>query len=358
MSANIKEMDSAIRSINERPSWHGLEEVCDLPITSKEQMPKIACPIVVEPVELPDGYVFSGTNCTHRVVAKHPSNSIVIASCSPDYVAIGNSFIFDKAMEAFEKHGIRAELAFALTMGNLSRVSYSFRLLDHKEFFVHGQDLHELLMNFIGGHDKTMGQRVFGSTVRVVCANTAQLAIRSKKYVMDATYYHNKTGFLNFDELPAQIEATLHHAAAFSKLAEQMGNRAIKMHEAKAIAAELLANGTNEISSQVYNAADEIGILYKNGLGNKGENLYDVWNGITQYFTTGNGSGKSVTKFKKAVSADYGNAADKKSMALVKLQTDEGELISDEMIDMLIKRGNHLLNNYESEKGAKVLAVA
>lgn len=356
MAHLIKEMDSAVRPASAPASWHGLERVNEEEITSASQMPEIAYPVRSEKVELPEGYVFSGDNCSRQIVGHHPSNKIVIATCSPEYQVIGNDEIFEKTMEAFQQHNIPAQLSFALTMDNGKKVSYAFAIENQKEFFVNGSDEHKMFVNIVSSHDKTLGLKLFGSATRVVCNNTLQMALRGKKGLLNYTFFHNKQGLQDFSSLPTIIEASLHQAQAYSELAEKMGNRPITMHEAKAIATEILAGKKAELSTQVYNHAEGIANLFQNGKGNKGANLYDLFNGVTEYFTSGDGSGKKVDKYTKAVSADYGNAAEKKVYFLNALQQDNGDLLSDSEIDGLIANGKRLLKSYEDSKAAAVAA--
>lgn len=345
----------AVRPASTPPAWHenetiasGRMRIIEGEITDKSQIPEIACPIVKEELILPEGYQLSSPKCQYMIVAKRPTGSIVTATCSPEYQCIGNDMMLDKAFEAFAKHGIQAKLSFALTMNNMSQVSYCFQIADAKEFFIGGHDKHDLFINIMGSNDKTLGKKVFGSATRVVCNNTMQFALKGTKELIAATFYHSQKGYDDFQNLPNIIEATLAHRDQYSKLAEQMGNRVITMHEAKAIAAQMLSNGSDKlISTQVFNAADSIATLFQKGKGNKGENLGDFLNGVTEYFTSGDGSGKKADAFQKAISADYGNAADKKKSILLDLQNDDGDLISDAMIDSLIARGNVLLKNKE-----------
>lgn len=355
-----EEFDSAIRFKGAPESWHKLEEVSNQPITRIDQMPKIACPIVLEPVKLPDNYVMAGNSCKNFIVAKHPHRNVVITTASDNYVPFGNDELFEQVMEAFARHNIPAELSFALTMDRMSKISYCFQLRDHKEFFVGTDDAHQLYFNVYGGHDKTLGVNLFGSVVRTVCYNTVQLALRNQRYMMDAKFFHDQKGKETFKELPTLIEATLHHRTAYSTFAEQLGNcKSITLEQAKVIALQMLDSmkssvGKDVVSTQTVNAAEAIANLFKNGEGNNGHTMYDFWNGVTQYFTKGDGSGKDAKTpekaYNKMVSADFGNAASKKTAIMRGLQRPSGDVISDDEIDNLIKKGEKLLREHELAK--------
>lgn len=365
MAHLIKEHDKAIRPASAPEAWHEYETVKlgrmiihPEEITQASQMPEIACPIVKEEMPLPEGYALSGKNCTHQIVAKKPGLSIITATCSPEYQCIGNDLMFEKAMEAFSKHGIQAKLSFALTMDNLAQVAFCFQLLESQEFFVGGTDKHAIYLNLTGSNNKTLGKKVFGSTTRIVCNNTQQFALRGPKSIMNATFYHDKRGFDDFQNLPDLVEATLIHAAEYSKLAEKLGNFPINRFQAKAIAAQILAAGDAEISTRVYNDSEKIAHLFKNGKGNKGENMYDLLNGVTEYYTSGDGSGATGSAFSKAVSADYGNAATKKKDFVLSLQQEDGEVITQDMINQMIMEGEKLIKEKELLITSKLLAMA
>jgi len=357
MAHLILELDSAIRPASSPESWHKVESTFDGLIRKASDIPNIAFPIISQPRPLLDGQVFSGNNCRMDIIGKHPKHDIIIASASPEYKTIGNDTMLENVLAAFETHGIRAILSFALTMNNCKKVSYAFEIEGANEFFVNGNDRHKQYINVTGAHDGTAGVQKFGSATRIVCDNTLQMALRGVKSLMDYSFYHSAKGVFDFSKLPQIIESSLLHASAYSKLAEQLGNRPLKLEEAKAIAAQMLSNGSTDISTMTVNAADAIADTFQYGKGNKGENLYDYLNGVTEYYTSGDGSGKTVSKFQKMVSSDFGNGATKKSDVLYKLQTPKGDLISDNEINALITQGNLLLKSYETNKSNK-LAMA
>jgi hypothetical protein len=75
---------------------------------------------------------------------------------------------------------------------------------------------------------------------------------------------------------------------------------------------------TNTIfSTRAFNQVVDIAHLHENGIGNKGETLYDLFNAVTEYYTSGNGTGHdngSVDKaWKKYTSSEFGGGADAKA---------------------------------------------
>lgn len=357
MAHDIQENDKAIRPAKFPVSWHGLEDVSEGLITLPSHMPMIAYPVVKQPLILPPDYVLAGDGCKNMIVGLRPEKPLVIATCSDQYEVLGNDHIFERAMAAFEKCGIEAELTFALTMGNGKRVSYSFEIVGNETFQTNG-DENRLNINIGGSHDKTTGVWMFGSGTRVVCANTLAMAMGGKKMIMNEVFFHDKAGVAMFAKLPERVEDILNDVNRFQNLSTQMANFPISLADAQAVTVAILAGSDKEISSQVFNQSEAIALLYAKGKGNKGQTFYDLLCGVTEYFTSGDGSGKTVSKFQKAVNADFGSAAEKKVMFLKAFQDESGNMISEENVKLLVSNGYALIKAYEANQQAKELAKA
>ena len=343
MAHNIQEFDIAIRAKGTEKSWHGLERESE-----NNDFSEIAIPYTKEMLPLPDGYVYANGNCDHVIVAhKNDDTKVIICSTSSEYNVIGNDVIMETVQNAFNLHGIPAKLNFAVTLGNLSKVALTYTIENMGEFFA-GGDEHKHFLTFVGGHDKTIGIKGFGTSTRTVCANTLSLALKGVKNFIDFNFYHNKIGVENFSKLPQWIEASLLHAKEYSEFAEKLGNVALNIHQAKCIALQMMAK-TEIPSTQIVNRAERISDLFKNGKGNKGENLWDFLNGITQYFTSGDGSGKKMN-MKKVSSSDYGPASQTKVDLINELRTDDGDVITQANIDIMVRQGERLLMEYEKRK--------
>ena len=86
-----------------------------------------------------------------------------------------------------------------------------------------------------------------------------------------------------------------------------------------------ISTGKEEIATRSYNAATEIATLFSRGMGNRGENLYDLVNGATEYWTSGAGVGKATASLGSRVyRSSMGSAADHKA-AFVAMMADESD---------------------------------
>lgn len=75
-------------------------------------------------------------------------------------------------------------------------------------------------------------------------------------------------------------------------------------------------DASDEISTQVYNRAEEIGSLFVRGAGNRGATLYDAFQAVTDCFSNGIGAGKTATREKKFLAGKFGRAAEIKEAYL------------------------------------------
>jgi hypothetical protein len=132
-----------------------------------------------------------------------------------------------------------------------------------------------------------------------------------------------------------------------------LGNITINTTQAKMIALDMLSDD-GAVTSQKFNAAENISHLFAKGLGNSGNNLWDFVGGITEYYTRGDGSGKKIS-MKKVISAEHGKAAEKKVELVNNFRTMDGEIISYADIHAMVQNGERLYKAYTDKKNAFTL---
>jgi hypothetical protein len=76
------------------------------------------------------------------------------------------------------------------------------------------------------------------------------------------------------------------------------------------------------------NAAREIADLFANGIGNNGRNLYDLANGATEYWTSGNGTGRKANLASRVYRSQLGSAAEHKRNFIAMLAGDRDKMLS------------------------------
>ena len=166
-------------------------------------------------------------------------------------------------------------------------------------------------------HDGTMAFEAYDSTVRIVCMNTLRWS-RSAAGEVGFKIYHTKNSGDQISKFPELLSAVLSGRQRLSGVFAYLYDIECDIEKARAIALGYLnsmnsENSKNAVSTRSANAADEIANLFKNGKGNQGKTLYDLLNGATEYWTSGDGTGKDNSDpLKKFYKAQFGMAAEHK----------------------------------------------
>jgi hypothetical protein len=138
-----------------------------------------------------------------------------------------------------------------------------------------------------------MANEVFDSMIRIVCMNTFQW---SRQAAADKfKVYHTKNASFALEGLADLLNAILKGRAEAAEVMEYLANHKCDSNDALAMAAGYFCEATDSVklSTRAFNAATEIADLFSNGIGNAGRSLYDLLNGATEYWTSGNGTGKA-----------------------------------------------------------------
>jgi hypothetical protein len=178
-------------------------------------------------------------------------------------------------------------------------------------------------LTFITSHDGTMAMETFDSNIRVVCMNTFQASrnAASDKFKV----YHTKNASFALNGLSDLLQAILKGRVATKEVLEYLATCKVDGNDALAMASGYFCMATDsvELSTRSWNAATEIATLFARGIGNAGQSLYDLFNGATEYWTSGAGTGASgATIAQKTYRSALGQAAEHKVRFL--------EMLSDE----------------------------
>jgi hypothetical protein len=160
------------------------------------------------------------------------------------------------------------------------------------------------------------------------------MASRSAAGEVGFSVYHTKNADLAMHNLPELFSAILKGRANLKEVMEYLEENKCDHNDALAMAAGYfcLETGKEELSSRSMNAAQGIATLFTRGIGNKGETLYDLANGATEYWTSGEGTGSlkaNIPKIKQTSAADrvykatMGSAATHKESFVAMLANDD-----------------------------------
>lgn len=184
---------------------------------------------------------------------------------------------------------------------------------DGGKFAVNGDEFLAHL-NFITSHDGTLAMEAYDSTIRIVCMNTLRWS-REAAGDMKFRVYHCQGASLAMQNLGPLVNRILTGRAEFRNSMELLASQAVTLEDAKRLVLGYFVQVTEaeQLAANSFNAADSILALFRNGQGNKGQTLYDLLNGATEYWTSGDGTGSDASKEAKAYKSQFGLAADHKN---------------------------------------------
>jgi hypothetical protein len=251
-----------------------------------------------------------------------PQNQLVPLHIPRDgYKVIKNKDIFHAASEAIKDVDGKITSIMSLEAGKKFALTVN---LGDDVLKVNNDEIHAHL-NFVSSHDGSLNLKAYDSTIRVVCLNTLRWSLEAAGEV-GFTIRHTKNADIALQNLPELVNNILKGRVNFKEVMEYLESCKVDSNEALAMAAGyfMVESGAPKLSTRSLNAATEIVNLYANGLGNRGQSLYDLANGATQYWTSGGGVGLKADALTKAYKSEFGMAADHKNR-FVELLANEDE---------------------------------
>lgn len=227
--------------------------------------------------------------------------------------------------EAFDTvHRVFGDAVKIVTAGTLRGCKVFFVSLDIGEVEYTGPrgDKWMQYLDVITSHDGTIGTRIYDSGTRIVCMNTLIMSLANKGN-LDFTVYHSKNAQENLQKVSADLSAVFESRSEFFNTLGYFDTVSMSDDDARHLASFFLSTWKlpegetpSEISTQVFNKADEVAMLFKTGDGNRGANAYDFFNAITQVYTWGSGTGRNAQKTEKFLASRDGTPAQIKEAAV------------------------------------------
>lgn len=296
--------------------WHGLAELH--PVISSVEVE----PLMFDIIESPSYGMVDGNIITipgeKTLLADYrkcrtdlaPEEQIVHLHTPKDsYRVISNREVWGVMEKSLLDLGVKITTAGTLEKGKKFFISTD---IGSGQQVING-DKFETYLNFVTSHDGTLAMKAYDSMTRIVCQNTLRASMQTAGEV-GFSVQHTKNANLALDNLPELINAILAGRADNKEILEYLADFQIDSNLALAYATGYFCKVTGEemVSTRSRNAAESITNLFANGIGNRGRNLYDLVNGVTEYFTSGDGVGRKSTSADKAYKANFGAAADHK----------------------------------------------
>ena len=304
--------------------WHGKALV--VPAIGQTEIDRVSFPIL----ETTFGFSVDGIYIPmpeHKIVAadlRHrlelPENERIVPLNIPKtgYCAISNRDIYEQAVNIC--HGLSMKI---VTMGTLEGCKKFFLSIDTGDSNLivknRATGIKENVLAYIdliNSHDGSLAQETYDSMTRIVCMNTLRWS-REAKGSIGGKVYHTKNAKLAMDSMAKRINEVMKNRVEFVQRMEALSEVTISKADALNVTLAYLAKNNEEgkrdkISTRGMNAAESIVDLYDRGRGNVGKSLYDLFNGATDYWTNGDGTGKKADVGTKLFKSRHGTAADHK----------------------------------------------
>lgn len=237
------------------------------------------------------------------------------------YKVISNREIWNTMKKALQDLDCKVTSVCTLERGKKFAISCNIGNSD----MVINKDQFKANLNFVTSHDGTMAMESFDSMIRIVCMNTFQW---SRNAAQDKfKVYHTKNANFALEGLGDLLNAILKGRAEIAQVMEYLATHKCDSNDALAMASGYFAMTTeakeNKLSTRSMNAAREIARLAASGVGNAGRSLYDLANGATEYWTSGEGVGRSASVASQVYRSQLGSAAEHKRRFITMLADDE-----------------------------------
>ncbi len=230
------------------------------------------------------------------------------------YLPIENRQVWDSMSEALKD--VDAKITCAGTLDAGKKFFLSAQLGDGGAFTVNN-DKFLANLNFITSHDGSLAVEAYDSTVRICCLNTLRWS-REAAGEIGFKVYHSKNADCAMKNLGDLVNRIITGRADFRTSMEYLASQPISPSDARNFILGYFGSITAgegksaELSTRSENATDDIIGLFNHGKGNNGKTLYSLLNGVTEYWTSGDGTGKKADAAGKMYKANFGRAADHK----------------------------------------------
>lgn len=294
-----------------------------------------------EIVLFPDKKLVCADSSTLPVIGArevHPPALVPLATPGNVFTALQNSEFFDSVFSAFERLGLpfESKLETAGSLCNLAKFYFSVGITDLDFVGPDGQAI-EGFLNFLNAANGENCAAMILEQFRVVCHNTYMATLNGNGAVK-LFGKHTKNGIPDFlDSIGRGIEAlAIENKRLSGTVFPQLAETTVSRDRALAIVdgysfsraikdGERLSDSV-EITARAEKASEEIVSLAWTGAGNRGGDLYQLFQGATDYWTNGSGVGSERVGLTKRISrARWGSAASHKADFLDYLSSDFSE---------------------------------
>ena len=316
MAHKIKKPYDKVFSIISR-EWHQLADL--VKVINREVLKPILFPIVEgkitislegEEVTLEDQKALVA-DYRHREDIPEGKRIQPLSVMGKDYAVIDNAKSFALVEEAIA-NGLDAKIVTAGTVRAGKSFFLSLQQDDSSYEFKNG-DRWDFTLSIATSHDGTDSWNFYGSGFRTVCWNTLRASLDAAD--TKAKIFHTKNANLQLERMPEIIMAFRNQQQEIIEALTYLAGIKCDIVKAERIVSgyfSQLQSGEQKFSARTSNAVRDIATLFVRGKGNRGETLYDLLNGVTEYYTHGNGTGKTASVETRLFRSEFGTAAEHK----------------------------------------------
>ena len=332
MSHQITKIDTVLRPAGSKyDTWHGIDTEVHEPITLPVARRYGVLPVVNKQALYVAGSDDAVENFKALTAIDKNGVKQTLDVVSDRYSIIQNEQVFKTMSESFKGTGLEYTLSCIGTLGGLKKFFISVAVGDDNGGFVVNGDKFYGNANFVTSHDGG-SLHAHDSLTRIVCANTLRSSMDGHKHV-DFKIRHKGDTASKCADLSRYLSGMFTAREIFvenmGKLADQkVAGDDIRQIVGGFFVREAFKRGEkleDGFKTRSLNMIDGITDLAISGRGNSGRSLYDALNGATEFWTSGDGVGRTASAGKKAYSSEFGTAAASKERFSEYLVTGEFE---------------------------------
>lgn len=219
--------------------------------------------------------------------------------------------------------GVGAKVVSAMTIEGGKKFCVSAEIGDPNWSI--GGDKCAAFLHFLSSHNGTLAMNAFDLGYRFSCDNQWKMGMKKSEHLFKV--YHTKNAGLAMSGMGDLLNQVLQNRILWTEALENLQRIKVNAKSAMEITAGHLLGQTSKspekFSTRSMNSATEIARLFSHGQGNKGETMYDLFNGATEYWSSGEGTGKGRgNPSERMYRSVYGRASDNKESFAAMLMGD------------------------------------
>ena len=319
MSHCITQLDNIITPEDSKfNTWHGLDKKVGETITRESCETNGLFPnLTLEPLAYSNSELnVVGDGVEANAVTAHTTKGAVfLGAVSERYSLIQNSQVWEMMSRSLDKVGsFKPVVTCTGTLDGLRKYFISVELNNGKDVEMAGES-YKANLNFITSHDGTLAFKVYDSCTRIVCMNTlnSSLALKGK---LSFSVRHKGDVKSQILDLETVLSNVFKQRENLSETLVRMKNADLTEGQQRELVGGyfLAANDDfKDAPTRTQNNIMDVLQLARTGRGNSGETAHDVFQGATEFWTSGRGVGLRTTEEKRVSNSEFGAASEHKA---------------------------------------------